>query len=177
MPCALAVRCDLLDVFQAQQHLVFRQRLCPSAKPMPLQFLDDLMQPLALAPLGEQHRFQRLRIVRQDVAHSQIRAYSPPSGDASEGPDSLRRSAANNYPGCAGAGVPPCLVHKPPVESFQQRRRLRCRQAHHAVVDLRPAEIPLSALRTAFALSVSTGAGTSASTTTAGTNCTSSASE
>jgi hypothetical protein len=34
---------------------------------MPLQFLDDLTQPLALAPLGEQHRFQHLRIVRQDA--------------------------------------------------------------------------------------------------------------
>src|SRR6516165_4884430 len=72
---------------------------------MPLQFLDDLTQPFALAPLGKQHRFQRLGIVRQGVAHTQFRAYSPPSGDASDAPDSLRRSAANNYPACVGAGV------------------------------------------------------------------------
>ena len=56
---------DLLDVFQAQQHLLLGQRLRPAAKAMPLQLLDDLTQPLALAPLGEQHRFQRLEIVRQ----------------------------------------------------------------------------------------------------------------
>src|SRR6516165_10095524 len=72
---------------------------------MPLQFLDDLTQPFALAPLGKQHRFQRLGIVRQGVAHAQFRAYSPPSGDASDAPDSLRRSAANNYPACVGASV------------------------------------------------------------------------
>src|SRR5262249_46684998 len=101
----LAVRCHLLDVFQAQQHLIFRQRLCPPAKPMSLQFLDDLTQPFALAPLGEQHRFQRLGIVREGVTHTQFRAYSPPSGDASDASDSLRRSAANNYPACVGAGV------------------------------------------------------------------------
>jgi hypothetical protein len=94
-------RCTLplarhLPIFQAQQHLIFRQRLCPPAKPMSLQFPDDLTQPLALAPLGEQHRFQRLGIVRQGVAHTQFRAYSPPSGDASDALDSLRRSAANS---------------------------------------------------------------------------------
>ena len=101
----LAIRCDLLDVFQTQQHLIFRQRLCPPAKPMSLQFLDDLTQPFALAPLGEQHRFQRLGIVRQGVVHTQFRAYSPPSGDAADAPDSLRRSAANSYPACVGVDV------------------------------------------------------------------------
>jgi hypothetical protein len=72
------VRCfDLLDLFQTQQHLLLRQRLCPAAKAMPLQLLDDLTQPFALAPLGEQHRFQRLEIIRQGVVrHDQIRSYS-----------------------------------------------------------------------------------------------------
>ena len=55
---------DLLNLFQTQQHLLLGQRFRPTAKTMPLQFLDDLTQPLALAPLGEQHRFQRLEIVR-----------------------------------------------------------------------------------------------------------------
>ncbi|MGY3695431.1 hypothetical protein ACVIGA_005511 [Bradyrhizobium sp. USDA 3240] len=63
---------------------------------MSLQFLDDLTQPFALASLGKQNRFQRLGIVRQGVAHTQFRAYSPPSDDAFDAPDSLRRSAANN---------------------------------------------------------------------------------
>lgn len=50
---------DLLDVFQAKQHLLLWERLRPAAKAMALQFLDDLAQPLALAPLGEQHRIAR----------------------------------------------------------------------------------------------------------------------
>ena len=59
-----AGRCDLFDVFQTQQHLLLGQCLRPAAKAMTLQFLDDLTQTLALTPLGEQHRLQRLRIVR-----------------------------------------------------------------------------------------------------------------
>jgi len=71
------VRRGLLDVFETQQHLVLGQRLRPAAKAMPLQFLDDLAQPLVLHPLGEQHRFQRLGIVRQCLTrHHQIRSYS-----------------------------------------------------------------------------------------------------
>lgn len=31
--------------------------------------------------------------------------------------------------------------HTPPVEAFEQRRNLRRRQAHHAVLDLRPLEL------------------------------------
>jgi len=38
---------------------------------MALQFLDDLAQPLALAPLGEQHRFQQLGIIRQGIIRHQ----------------------------------------------------------------------------------------------------------
>jgi hypothetical protein len=72
-----ARRFDLLDLFQAQQHLLLGQRLRSAAKAMPLQLLDDLTQPFALMPLGEQHRFQRLEIVGQCVVwHEQIRSYS-----------------------------------------------------------------------------------------------------
>jgi hypothetical protein len=71
----LTGRCNLLDVFQAQQHLLLGQRLRPAPKAMSLQFLDDPTQPLALAPLGKQHRFHRLGIIRQGVArHAQIRS-------------------------------------------------------------------------------------------------------
>ena len=35
-------RRHLLDVFEAGQHLIFRQRLGPAAKTVPLHFLDDL---------------------------------------------------------------------------------------------------------------------------------------
>ena len=39
---------DLLDVLEAQQHLLLGKRLCLPAKAVALQFLDDLTQPLAL---------------------------------------------------------------------------------------------------------------------------------
>jgi hypothetical protein len=49
-------------------------------------------------PLGQQHRLQRLGIIRKVIAHRQIRAYSRPPDDEFDAPDSLRRSAAHNYP-------------------------------------------------------------------------------
>jgi hypothetical protein len=62
--CCRIITCRcLLDIFQTKQHLPFGQRLRPATKAMPLQLLDDLPQPFALAPLGEQHRFQRLEII------------------------------------------------------------------------------------------------------------------
>jgi hypothetical protein len=101
-----ARRFDLLDVFQAQQHLVLGQRFRPAAEAMSLQLLDDLAQPFALAPLGQQHRFQRLKIIRQCVArHEQARSYSAELCDDPDVPDSLRSRAANNYPACVGVAV------------------------------------------------------------------------
>jgi hypothetical protein len=47
---------NLLDVLETEQHLLFGKRLCLPAKAMALQFLDDLAQPLAFVPLGQQHR-------------------------------------------------------------------------------------------------------------------------
>ena len=70
-------RLDLLDILQSQLKLFRRQGFSPPPEPVSLQLLDDLTQPLALAPLGKQHRFQRLGIVRQRVTrHDQIRSYS-----------------------------------------------------------------------------------------------------
>ena len=45
----LSARRRLLDVFQAEQHLIFRQRLGAAAEAMALQLLDDLAQPLGAA--------------------------------------------------------------------------------------------------------------------------------
>ena len=53
---SLAARYHLLDVFEPEQHLIFRQRLGAAAKAMTLQFLDDLAKPLVLRPLRNQHR-------------------------------------------------------------------------------------------------------------------------
>jgi len=53
---------------------------------MTLQLFDDLAQPLALVPLGKQHRLQRLGIIRKVIAHRQIRAYSRPPDDVLDAP-------------------------------------------------------------------------------------------
>lgn len=96
---------NLLDVLETEQHLLLGKCLGLPAKAMTLQFLDDLAQPLALVPLGQQHRLQRFGIIRKVIAHRQIRAYSRPPGDALDAPDSVRRSAAHNYPACVGTTV------------------------------------------------------------------------
>jgi hypothetical protein len=66
--CRRIARRRLLDDFKAEQHLIFGKGLSPAAKTVALQFLNDLAQPLVLHPLGEQHRLQRLEIIRQRVA-------------------------------------------------------------------------------------------------------------
>ena len=58
---ASLARRDLLDVFEPEQHLIFRQRLGATSEAMALQFLDDLAQPFVLSPLRDQHRLQRAR--------------------------------------------------------------------------------------------------------------------
>jgi hypothetical protein len=40
--CRRIARRRLLDVFEAEQHLIFGQRLGPAAKTVPLHFFDDL---------------------------------------------------------------------------------------------------------------------------------------
>ena len=90
----LAGRRDLLGLFQAEQQLVFRQRLGPAAEAVALQLLDDLAQPLVLAPLGQQHRLQRAGIVGKRVAGiawpNQI-IFAGSLRRSRSAPDSLRR--------------------------------------------------------------------------------------
>jgi hypothetical protein len=130
--CRLIACCCLLDVFEAEQHLIFGQCLGPAAKTVPLQFLDDLAQPLAVTPLGEQHRFQRLEIVGQCVArHDRIRSYSAAFGDALDESYSLRRTD-NDQPTGQSARLHRChrfprLMDATPVQPFKQRRQLRGR--------------------------------------------------
>ena len=56
-------RLDLFSLLQAQLKLFLGQGLGPAAKAMPLQLLDDLAQPLAFRPLGEQHRLEPVGVV------------------------------------------------------------------------------------------------------------------
>ena len=52
-------RLDLLNVLQSQLELFLWQGFSPPPEPMSLQLLDDLAQPLAFRPLGQQHRLER----------------------------------------------------------------------------------------------------------------------
>jgi len=100
----LAARRDLLDLFQAKQHLILGQRLGAPAESMALQFLDDLAQSLVLHPLGNQHRLQRAGIVGERVRqnrHDGIRSSVAARRELLHRTDSLCR----NHPGCIGAGV------------------------------------------------------------------------
>jgi hypothetical protein len=69
VPTSLGKGCDLLDVIEAQQHLLLGKRLCLPAKAVALQLLDNLTQPLALVKRCQQHRLERLGIIRKVIAH------------------------------------------------------------------------------------------------------------
>src|SRR6476619_5433838 len=71
------------------------------------------------------------------IAMDQTRPYSPPARDRGIRAESLRRGSA----GLSRNAGPAHLVDAPPVETFEQRRQLRGRQPHHAVMHLRPAEL------------------------------------
>src|ERR1700723_1136327 len=106
----------LLDVLETEQHLVFGQALRPSAKPMSLQFLDDLTQPLVLHPLGEQHGLQGAGIIGKCVArHPQIRSYSRAIWDDGVGSDSIRHRDCVSPPASAASSRGPHARAASPV--------------------------------------------------------------
>src|SRR5438552_362360 len=61
---------DLLGLLQAELQLLFGQALGPAAKAMPLQFFDDLAQPLAFGSLGQQHRLEQVGIVGESYSRA-----------------------------------------------------------------------------------------------------------
>jgi hypothetical protein len=75
-----AARHDLLDLFQAEQHLILGECLGAPAEAMTVQFFDDLTEPIILRPFRNQHRLQRAGIVRQRIrrnCHDGIRSCGP----------------------------------------------------------------------------------------------------
>ena len=58
-----SLRLVLLDVFERQQQLIFRQAFSAAAEAVTLHVLDDLDEPLRPLSLGDQHRLQRLGVV------------------------------------------------------------------------------------------------------------------
>jgi hypothetical protein len=121
--CGIAARRNLLDVFEPEQQLIFRQPLGAAAKAMALQFLDDLLQSLGTCALGQQHRLERTGIVGKRVGHDRhaaIRSWTAMRRERSDKSDSLcrrstragqlaqvnsRRSTRAGQLGCAGAAV------------------------------------------------------------------------
>ena len=79
-------RLDLLDVLQSQLELFLRQGFSPPPEPMSLQLLDDLTQPLAFRPLGQQHRLEQVGIVRQGFG-----------GAPHQASESRRRSSGDGF--------------------------------------------------------------------------------
>ncbi|MGY4298550.1 hypothetical protein ACVWXN_006645 [Bradyrhizobium sp. i1.4.4] len=73
----ITARLDLLDLLQAEQQLVLRQRLGPAAEAMTLQLLDDLLEPRGARPFGQQHRLERAGIVRKRVGRRRHDAITP----------------------------------------------------------------------------------------------------
>jgi hypothetical protein len=75
----LARRCFLLGILQRKLKLILGQALGPAPEAMTLELPDDLAQPIALHPLGDQHRLEQARIVRQGIGlHTHPRSESQP---------------------------------------------------------------------------------------------------
>ena len=88
---------NLFDIFERQQHLVFRQRLGAAAKTVSLELLDDLDETLVAGSLGDQHRLEHARIIGKCVdrsLHKRSRPYSAAARDRFDHPDSLRHSSS-----------------------------------------------------------------------------------
>jgi hypothetical protein len=70
--------CNLLDVFEPEQQLIFRKSLCAPAEAVTAQLIDDLFQPLGTRTLGQQHRLQRVGVVGERVSrnHESIRSWA-----------------------------------------------------------------------------------------------------
>jgi hypothetical protein len=93
---------SLLDIFQPEQHLIFRQCLGAPTKAVTLQFLDDLTQPIVLRPLRNQHCLERAEIIGKRIGHGAgLDHASRCVASVSTAHDSLCR----NHAGCIGAGV------------------------------------------------------------------------
>ena len=58
-------RFALFGLFESQQQLIGGQRLSTASEAVALHVLDDLNQPFRPDALGDQHRLQRLGIVRK----------------------------------------------------------------------------------------------------------------
>lgn len=67
----------LLDIFEAELHLIFGQRFRAPAEAVALQFFDDLKKPFILKALGDEHRLERFIVVGKSVKHSGHRQNKP----------------------------------------------------------------------------------------------------
>ena len=100
----LSARRRLLDFFEAEQQLIFRQRLGPSAEAVTLQLLDDLLQPFGARTLCQQHRLERAGIVGKRVRRRHMARLHHGLRRLASLSIGLIHSVADQ-PGCTGAGV------------------------------------------------------------------------
>ena len=99
-----SARRRLLDLFEAEQQLIFRQRFGPSAEAVTLQLLDDLLQPFGARTFRQQHRLERAGIVGKRVHRRHMaRLHHVPQRPASISTGLIHSVA--DQPGCTGAGV------------------------------------------------------------------------
>src|SRR5258707_6215908 len=95
---------------------------------MTLELPNDLAQPLALDPLGDQHRLEQAGIVRQGIGlHAHERSESQPLATC-ERFDAMCRALRSTR--CCRYGNLAWLVNAPPVQSLEQSLQLRRAQPH-----------------------------------------------
>jgi len=114
-----AARHSLFDFFEAEQQLIFRQRLGPSAKAVTLQLLNDLLQPFGARTFRQQHRLERAGVVGKRIRrrhHDASTSCAAAPCEHFDPADSLCRRSTRLYRRRGLArGVNPS-----PIESFQQ---------------------------------------------------------
>jgi len=130
-------RLDLPRFLQPELELLRRQALGPAPKPMALQFLDDLAQPFALRPFGEQHRLEHVRIVGEGGS-GRHETDGITLCVRFEGAERRSRSAR-----CRRRNEPPRLVHPPPVQPLEERLQLGRAEPHHPILHPGPAELAI----------------------------------
>jgi hypothetical protein len=103
----------LLGILQRQLQLVFGQTLGPTAEAMTLKLPEDLTRPLALEPLGDQHRLEQAGVIGQGVSlrtHRHRGSQTRAARDRFAPTESTRRCRHRRLPR---------FVHAPPVEPLE----------------------------------------------------------
>jgi hypothetical protein len=58
---------NLFGFFQPEQQLILRQALGAATEAVTLHRFDDLLQTFSARPLGQEHGFEQVRIIRESL--------------------------------------------------------------------------------------------------------------